>query len=190
MIPKIYHQVWLGNNPIPDNFKLWLSGWRNLHPDWDYKLWTDRDLTQIKDYLDKFSQYSSKSNVARLWILMNHGGVYSDLDFEWNKSINPLIKNKGFASREMPNLFCNAIMGSVKNNIWIEKQFELIPTLFNRPAPWGPKLLTKISESYPNEFTELPTEYFYPYLWNQSFKSSVNFPKSYAVHHWNKSWIK
>ena len=42
-IPKIIHQIWLGSE-LPVRFRGYQQNWRRLHPDWDYKLWTDRDV--------------------------------------------------------------------------------------------------------------------------------------------------
>ena len=188
MIPKILHQVWLGKNPIPNKFLEWREGWKHLHPEWDYMLWTDEKIVEIESIIKIPKQYSSKSNIVRLWCVLKYGGVYCDMDFQWNKNINHLLNNKAFCAKETPNVYCNAIFGSIPNNPWLEYQYELALKHLKKPAPWGPKVMTEACIKFPHSYTDLPTFTFYPYLWDLPFKDSSTFPDSLAVHHWEKSW--
>ena len=47
LIPRILHQIWLGGSPIPEEFLEFSAGWRRAHPQWDYRLWTDRRLPRL-----------------------------------------------------------------------------------------------------------------------------------------------
>ncbi len=188
MIQKILHQVWVGKKKIPAKFIKWRDGWRKLHPDWEYKIWTDDDVLEIKHLLDKCDSLASKSNVIRLWVVLKYGGVYCDMDFQWNKNMDELLKCNAFACKQDDELFCNAIFGAEKGNRWVKYQFNVLPKFVNRPAPWGPHLMTLASKI--KDFTELPTNYFYPYSWDMDFQDASNFPSSYAVHHWEMSWKK
>jgi mannosyltransferase OCH1-like enzyme len=42
-IPRKIHQILLGS-PVPERYKKWQKTWMSLHPDWEYKLWTDADI--------------------------------------------------------------------------------------------------------------------------------------------------
>jgi len=92
-IPKIIHQIWLGN-PFPEKW-LWLrETWLKNHPDWQYILWTEKEieefgLTNQKLY-DQATNYGEKSDIARYEILYRYGGLYVDTDFECIKSFDPL----------------------------------------------------------------------------------------------------
>lgn len=84
-IPKIIHQIWLGS-PVPQQFYPLIETWKTLHPDWEYKLWTDNDIEEF-DLTNKLiyaiaPNYGMKSDIARLEILYRHGGLYIDLDQE------------------------------------------------------------------------------------------------------------
>lgn len=49
-IPKLFHQSWK-NDEVPAKFKTWSEGCRELHPDWEYVLWTDDDnLALVQTY--------------------------------------------------------------------------------------------------------------------------------------------
>ena len=46
-IPKIIHQIWIGKT-FPDEFYLFQESCKRLHPDWEYKLWTQDDLHALQ----------------------------------------------------------------------------------------------------------------------------------------------
>lgn len=83
-IPQIVHQIWLGS-PVPEKYHAWMSTWANMKG-WEYKLWTENDIKQLKLYnqelYDNSSNWGEKSDIARLEILNRFGGLYVDVDFE------------------------------------------------------------------------------------------------------------
>ena len=40
-IPKIIHQIWVGGKKIPQKYKKLIKTVKDVHPDWEYKLWTN-----------------------------------------------------------------------------------------------------------------------------------------------------
>ncbi|HCT52382.1 MAG TPA: mannosyltransferase, partial [Balneola sp.] len=45
MIPKIIHQIWIGDqSKRPSEM---MKTWQDMNPDWEYMLWTDDNLPQI-----------------------------------------------------------------------------------------------------------------------------------------------
>ncbi|QKF94412.1 putative mannosyltransferase OCH1 [Fadolivirus algeromassiliense] len=48
-IPKIIHQIWIGPNKPPI---MWINTWKvdyiNKYPDWQYKLWTEKEINELK----------------------------------------------------------------------------------------------------------------------------------------------
>jgi len=189
MIPKILHQVWLGPNPIPDEFISWISHWKSLHPDWTYMLHTDKDIPKnLENYINSCKHFSSKSNIMRLYVVNKYGGVYCDTDFEWNKNINCFLDNNFIVSKQQASVYCNAFFGSIADNQILKWQLDQIKNYYTRHPPWGPELLTLAVEKYKDKITDLPTKYVYPYLWNNPFTPACNFPDAYLVHHWKKSW--
>ena len=84
-IPKIIHQIWIGG-PVPEVFLSLMDSWKRLHPDWEYKLWTDKDIQTFpfinKIAFRKASNYGMKSDIWRYEILFWYGGVYVDIDQE------------------------------------------------------------------------------------------------------------
>jgi len=45
-IPKIIHQIWLGS-PLPDRCKVLQKTWKKYHPDWEYRLWTEKEIDEF-----------------------------------------------------------------------------------------------------------------------------------------------
>jgi mannosyltransferase OCH1-like enzyme len=84
-IPKIIHQIWLGS-PVPKKFQDLMQTWKKLHPDWEYKLWTDKDIGEFKLVnevaYNLAPNYGMKSDILRYEILLRYGGLYIDTDQE------------------------------------------------------------------------------------------------------------
>lgn len=98
-IPKVMHQVWVGN-PMPDHLKKYGEMWQEMHPDWDYKLWSEENLDWLEhqDLFDAWEEHAPRNrgqwqaNIARLEILYRFGGVYTDCDMQPLKNIDPLME--------------------------------------------------------------------------------------------------
>lgn len=192
MIPKILHQVWLGDNPIPDQFNEFTKRWKNLHPDWDYILWDESKLkkTDCWKILKRCDALSSKSNIARIYAIANFGGVYSDFDIEWISNIDHLLSHKCFAARESEKYYCNAFFGSIKNSPWITYQYHSMHEYVNLYPPWGPKLITKASLLFPEDLFTIDSKLVYPFSWNEDKTNSLCTKDCYVIHHWSRSWSK
>lgn len=106
-IPKVIHFIWMGPKPFPrdsvENVRTWIAH----HPDWTFKFWTDRDRPlphpkmekkMIQDFnfleLRKFfydsDNFGEKSDLLRLEILFQEGGIYADHDVKCIKSFDEL----------------------------------------------------------------------------------------------------
>lgn len=129
-IPKIIHQIWLGPRRPPAFFLKFRESWQKLHPDWEYRLWTDKDLAtydfELRDLFEASDNYGEKSDILRCELLLKHGGVYVDADFECVKPLDELMyKYDFFAGIEPPHeipessrvmLVSNAIIGARPNH--------------------------------------------------------------------------
>ena len=94
LIPKIIHQIWIGPNPVPEEFKWMMESWQKMNPSWVYKLWTNKDLETFsfvnQKAFDSAINWGMKSDILRCEILDRFGGVYVDIDFECLKSLDTL----------------------------------------------------------------------------------------------------
>lgn len=96
-IPKIIHGIWLGGR-LPLKLKNYRRSWKRHHKDWDFILWTEDDILDLENQAlyDDAKTYAEKSDVVRLEILKEFGGVYVDMDFSCLKNIEPLIDDVDF----------------------------------------------------------------------------------------------
>lgn len=97
-IPRIIHQTWK-TTLLPTKWAKLTSQCKSLHPDYEYKLWTDESSIEfIREhynwFLPTFMNYKldiQRADVIRYFVLHKYGGVYMDLDIGgWFLSISSL----------------------------------------------------------------------------------------------------
>src|SRR5690348_15650039 len=110
-LPPIIHQTWKDRR-IPAAWQPFQRSWREHHPDWRYRFWTDHDLRELvrRDYpwflpiYDGYPKHIERVDAARYFLLHRHGGLYVDLDFECLRPIDELLAGRelvlGFEPRE------------------------------------------------------------------------------------------
>lgn len=105
MMPtRIIHQTWrTAKIPRAVYLPQWDASWREQHPEWDYRFWTDDDnLRLVRECYPKFYQgYQKidkgvvKSDIARVLFLHRFGGMYADMDFICLKPFDTLLEGCG-----------------------------------------------------------------------------------------------
>lgn len=106
MIPPILHQSWMTAH-VPEPLATYARKWRELHPGWTYRLWTDDDLRELvhrefpalRDLFDGYAKPIMRVDLARCLMLKSQGGVYADLDAE------PLRNLDALRAEDRPLLF-------------------------------------------------------------------------------------
>ena len=85
-IPHTIHYCWFGKNPLDEKAMKCIESWHRFFPDYEIIQWNEDnfdvricDFTQ-KAYADK--KWAFVSDVARLQILYDYGGLYFDTDVE------------------------------------------------------------------------------------------------------------
>jgi hypothetical protein len=149
IIPKVIHQIWLGNNSIPANYKYYLETWRQYHPDWEIKLWTIKEIEAENfasmDLFYRARGYAEQSDIIRYEILYRYGGLYIDTDVQCfanfdelhhkydfyinmeppgvNKKIVSIV-NMMIGSAPKHPIFAQALENTRKNWDKVEENFE------------------------------------------------------------------
>jgi len=163
-VPKVIHQIWLGGQ-LPKKYKMLQETWRHNHPDWEYRLWTDKDIEDFdlynKELFDKGINFGEKANILRYEILYRFGGLYVDTDFECLKPFDVLNENYEFYCGLGPcsgALYINnALIASVpghpileyciknmKKNLFLWKdKLNSIPKGLRNSVRCGPSYFTK-----------------------------------------------
>ncbi|MEM6795357.1 MAG: glycosyltransferase [Acidobacteriota bacterium] len=102
LIERILHQSWKSRE-IPERFRPWVASVRRMHPDFEYRLWTDEDNERLIAerypwFLETYRGYShpvERADAARYFVIYTHGGVYLDLDMECLRPLDPLLSGEG-----------------------------------------------------------------------------------------------
>jgi mannosyltransferase OCH1-like enzyme len=120
-MPRIFHQIWLGPNPLPKAFAAYQQSWLRLrhHPDWELRLWTEDNLPKPlrrPEAAERLRIPAERANILRLEVVWCFGGVYVDTDLECLRSIEPLIEDADFftvlrGSGVADNYFFGAVPG-------------------------------------------------------------------------------
>lgn len=185
-IPKIIHQIWIGNKPIPTKYiDTFRKDYIEKFPHYDYILWDENKINNlpmsqvIKNIYNKEPTMYGKADIARLVILYEYGGIYIDADCVWinNKCFDDLIEksiNTGLFAALTPgrNYLTNSVIGSIKNNPELDYLINSeLPKKYQRRHKFppskitGPMLLNILVEQDRN-ITVFPSVYFYPIRWH------------------------
>ncbi len=125
MIPRILHQIWLGQNPLPSEHAAYAETWRRFHPNWEYRLWTEADIPDDvrPEVHERLRVPAERSDILRLEIVVRYGGVYVDTDFECLQPLDRLLEGvELFAAylrddfedgSDLPARINNAIFGAI-----------------------------------------------------------------------------
>ncbi len=215
--PQIIHQTWK-DAAIPTGYRDYVETWRRLHPDWQYRLWTDDDLlalvrTDFPALAGMFEEYPHaimRADLGRYLILREFGGVYADLDSEallpfdgFCGNPNPVfsyephshtalefVRNRGFCS-----VVSNAIAISPARHPFWDDLIDLLVRCRRASNPLdatGPFVLSAaIEKTTPAKApTLLPAHVFAP---RDKFGDAVaargDVP-AHAIHHWAGTWWK
>ncbi len=96
-IPKIIHNTYK-NHDLPETYKMCQTEIKRLHPDFEYRFYTDDDMDKIMkndfpEYYDKFNELPRmimKIDMFRYFLMYKYGGLYTDMDYLMFKSFDLL----------------------------------------------------------------------------------------------------
>jgi mannosyltransferase OCH1-like enzyme len=207
MIPKTFHQVWLGPKSRHPKFVEWGKAWETMHPSWRMKLWvqdgpdavqcgTERVVSRCQDALAKAYRISAQANLWSYDLLEQFGGVYVETDMEPVKNIEPLIaKEAAFAGRmavfregkPVITVGCG-ILGAVAGHAWLEDLVsrESAPGP-SRPEAFGSRYLDAVTQDHP-EVALFEPDVFCPKTPFGPVNAGAVQAETYAVHHASGRW--
>ena len=212
---KVIHQIWLGGE-MPEKFKNYTQTWKNLNPDFEIKVWSEKELLNLNlENEELFNtpnmSFSEKSDIARYELLYKFGGVYCDTDFLPLKPINEFLEQFKENVLTFKIKGCLGTVGAIliskepHNEIFKDLIMSLPENYKNNIDKGvlrrcGPVYLDNILSKHEGKFLSLGNEYFYPYgprnpdrkiFESMSYDElKLTFPKAIAVHQWTGSWLK
>ena len=217
MIPKIIHYCWFGGNKEPESVRKCIESWRKYCPDYEIIRWDESNF-QIDSHpymaeAYRLGKWPFVSDLARLIIIYNNGGVYLDTDVELIKPLNKiLLDNRFFFGIEnLPDLVHDSRSIHVATGLGFGAEinnpviFDLIKTYDNSSfvLPDGtldltacPLRNTRALEKYGfdgrdtiHKFmggTIYPSEYFCPVEYGTGISHFTN--NTVSIHHYAASW--
>tara|TARA_A100001015_G_scaffold237421_1_gene270014 strand:+ start:4611 stop:6725 length:2115 start_codon:yes stop_codon:yes gene_type:complete len=108
MIPKIIHQLWIGQKPAPTKF---MDSWKDKNPDFEYIRWNEEELEkrsmqlECVERINEMEEINGKADIIRWEILYKYGGVFIDADSICIEPIdNILMETQAFAGWEQEQI--------------------------------------------------------------------------------------
>ncbi len=208
MIPKIIHYCWFGKRDFPKLVKKCMRSWDKFCPDYEIVRWDETNFS-----IDLFSytreaydveKFAFVADVARLYALYHHGGIYLDTDMELIKPIDNLLTNHGFSGFESNDFISAGIIGAEKGIFWIEDllmsyeddHFKKdvntldLTTIVHRITEISKNkygaLLNGAKQKIKYDVELFPVDFFYPK--NFRTKKTHITENTYAIHHFSMSW--
>lgn len=178
---------------MPDEFVRYEHSWRQHHPDWELRLWTDGEVGDLVDggVLARCRNAAERSDVVRYQVLARLGGVYVDTDVECLRPIEPLLDGvRAFAGYAGRRKVGSAVLGAEPGHpaMWaMASKVVRSPGKGSQMDSTGPHLLTRVLADFPT-VTIFPRTTFYPYRWYESGRGSEP-PDCYAIHRVARSWM-
>lgn len=208
MIPKKIHYCWFGGKPLPELAKKCKQSWQKYFPDYEIIEWNESnfDITfnefAYKAYQEK--KFAFFTDVARLYIIYQNGGIYFDVDVEVIKPFDKILNNKSFFGLEsIGHINTGLGFGAEKGNKLIKKILDDYnrhvfntsdKTLNELSCPIINSVVIrengfKLNGNYEsiNGNTIYPIDYFNP---KGGYGNNINFTKNtYSIHHYDGSWL-
>ena len=201
IIPKVIHRIWVGEAEMPSEFSAYWATWHYFHPEWEFKTWTESEFLPLRNQreYELATSHAQRADIARYEILLRHGGLYVDTDFECLRPFDELCAGlHGFVGWEDDEYVGNGLIAASPDHPLLEEIVSRLPASHAARAgqptyeQTGPRMVTRVirtADMAPPMFKIFPASYFYPYLAHQEYRRYELFPDSYAVHHWAASWL-
>lgn len=207
MIPKKIHYCWFGGNPKPDSVQKCINSWKRFCPDYEIIEWNESNFDihcmPFVEQAIEAKKYAFASDVARLMVVYENGGLYFDTDVEVIRSFDALLENQAFLGFES-NEYVNSGLGFGSEagieffrehiDAYRDKVFINEDGSFNMIA--CPHVATELlvekgfvqngQEQLVDNVRIFPTDYFNPF---DSITGKLNKTNNtYSIHWYDASW--
>jgi hypothetical protein len=207
-IPKIIHYCWFGGREKPPIVKQCIESWERHLSGYEMIEWNE-DNFDITSHPYVVEAYESKkfafvSDYVRVYSLYRMGGIYLDTDVEVFKSFDDLLHHDSFWGFEQENYIATSTIGATKGNQLIKLFHDSYKDkkFINKDGTYDDftnvasitLILKELGVLTNGSYQEIegmgvfyPQTYFspYDYINCRTLKSD----KTYAIHHFYKSWL-
>ncbi|PWZ00781.1 hypothetical protein BCV70DRAFT_100948 [Testicularia cyperi] len=134
-IPRIIHQTWKDDH-LPPRWQAIRDECAAMHPDYEYKLWTDADSRKFiaqhyEWFLPVFDGYPypiQRADAIRYFVLHHYGGIYMDLDIGCLRRFDPLLRFEVVLPKTIPVGVSNDVMLSAKGHPFMDQLIHNLVT--------------------------------------------------------------
>lgn len=203
MIPKTIHYCWFGRNPKPKKVEKCIESWREQCPEYQIIEWNEDNFDCFSNFYYQWCLKNKKwaflSDLARLEIVYQYGGIYLDTDVELVRSLDSLLDHSAFFCFETEEYVATGLgFGAEKRNEVIRKMIDEYQA-FEATADISPvgcpilntRALQKLGlvrngeMQYVGDAAVFPKEYFNPY--DDSTGHLFKTENTYGIHWYFKS---
>lgn len=206
MIPKVIHYCWFGGNPLPDMAVRCIESWKKYCPDYQIMEWNESNFDlDMYDYVKEAyeaKKWAFVSDVARLYALVNYGGIYMDTDVEVIKNLDPLLQYEAVSGFETETQIPTGLMACEGHHPLFEellKEYEdahfirtdgtldfttNVTRITNACLKYG--LIQNNCLQTVNGFTLLPSDYLCPKDYRTGEIRLTD--RTMTIHHFDASW--
>ena len=208
MIPKIIHYCWFGRREKPELAKKCIASWKKFCPDFEIREWNEDncDYLAMPFMAEAYAarKYAFVSDVMRLAVLEQYGGVYFDTDVEVLRDISLLLGDEGFIGFENEQ-FVNSgqVMATVPHQPVVQAMIEEYKKMHFANADGSlnavgcPHLNTDVMERFGlvrNGQEQIvagirvyPADYFNPL--DSVMGKLTKTENTYSIHWYSMSWL-
>lgn len=208
VIPKVIHYCWFGGEPLSASMKKCMATWKKYCPDYEIVRWDEKNYDVYKYKYMKQAYESGKwafvSDVARIDILYEYGGIYLDTDVELIKNLDELLYQPGFCGVEKWRILnsgggCggrprNSMIGKILD---LRKEIEFIfeDGMINMESSGIYETLPFLRNGFKadntfqiiNDMAIYPSDVFHPF---DSVTKKCNITENtFSIHHFSGTWL-
>lgn len=199
MIPKTIHYCWFGQKEKPDSVKKMIGTWKTVLKDYEIKEWNEHNfdvgMCAFTREAYAMGDYAFVSDVCRLKVLYDHGGIYLDTDVEVLRTFDEYLSDRSFCGYEARQYIGTGVIGAEAGSRWIGKFLDFYTkrhfiNISGHPVRTpNTKLLTM--RIMPRICPEIrpkiyPIDRFSAKNWETG--ETVTTPYTVCIHHYARSW--
>lgn len=207
MIPKVIHYCWFGGNPLPELAQRCIASWKKYCPDYEIIEWNESNFDiNCCDYVKEAyeaKKWAFVSDVARLFALVNYGGIYMDTDVEVLRPLDDFLGYEAVSGFEAKERIPTGLMACREGQPLFEELLHdydnvhflkadgsydtttNVIRITNICLKYGLRLDNTLQTV--NGFTLFPYDYFCP----KDFETKIITltENTYTIHHFDGSWL-
>ena len=208
MIEKVIHYCWFGGNEKPKTVLDCINSWKKFFPGYIIKEWNETNFDlKCYPYVEeayRMKKWAFVTDVARLKIIYENGGIYFDTDVEVIKPFGEIVKQRFFLGLEEHDRINTGV------GFGAEKESEIVKAMLDayqdvhflddkcKVNPivcpvYNTKALVNIGLKFENGITQFrggsiyPEDYFSPIgLRDGILRLTAN---TLSIHHFQNTWM-